>query len=809
MDRFVCIHGHFYQPPRENPWLEYVETQDGAYPFHDWNARVTAECYAPNAAARILDRREYISEIVNNYERISFNFGPTLLDWLEQAEPDIYAAVLDADRRSLERFSGHGAALAQAYGHAILPLADDRDLNTQVAWGIADFRARFEREPEGMWLPETAVSTATLECLVAHGLRFTILAPHQARQVRKLGDTDWQDVGGGRVDTSRPYRVALPSGAGIAVFFYDGPISRAVAFEGMLASGETFARRLVGAFGDQSDGPQLVHIATDGETYGHHHRHGEMALAYALRYIEDRRLASLTNYGEFLERFPPTHEATIFEDTSWSCIHGIERWRANCGCNSGAHPGWHQAWRAPLRAALDWLRDAVTPRFETTAYALFTDPWAARNDYIEVLLNRSPERVGSFLETHMLRAHSELDAVTALKLMELQRHLLLMYTSCGWFFDDISGIEAVQVIAYAGRAIQLAEDLGLGSFESQFLERLAAAASNDPAHRDGALIYEQFVTPAITELPEVGAHFALTSLFDGQTPEARVYCYDAEVLHYQRLTAGRAKLAVGRARLRSRITWEEGVLSFAALHLGDHNLVGGVRMFDGHERFEEVAGELLDTFSRADFPDIVRLIDHHFGDHSYSLVSLFRDEQRRVTDIILDAMLLDIERNYRQIYEDNAALIRFLVSVGAPIPPALRTAAEFIMNVDLLRAFASDQLDSENVRQYFSDTRDWGLQLDVAGLSLGLEQAIERVAARVAHGDAALSLLDRLSAAIALTDVLPFTIDLWTTQNDFYRAMTEHYGDISGIAARGDAAAAAWTARFQAIGDQLRVRVAQ
>lgn len=808
MDRFVCIHGHFYQPPRENPWLEYVEVQDGAYPFHDWNERVSAECYAPNASARILDRQGYINAIVNNYERISFNFGPTLLAWLEQQEPDVYAAVLEADRRSQARCSGHGAALAQAYGHAIMPLANSRDRSTQVAWGIADFRARFGREPEGMWLPETAVDLATLECLAEHDIRFTILAPHQARQVRELGQATWRDVGDRQIDTTRAYRVNLPSGRSIAVFFYDGPIARAVAFEGMLSSGETFARRLVDHFGNRRDWPQLVHIATDGETYGHHHRHGEMALAYALEYIEERQLARLTNYGEFLERFPPTHEATIFEDTSWSCVHGVERWRSDCGCNSGGHAGWNQAWRTPLRDALDWLRDALTPRFETAAYALFHDPWAARNAYIDVILDRDPARITAFLKAHTLRAFNELDSVTALKLMELQRHLLLMYTSCGWFFDDIAGIETVQVITYAGRAIQLAEDLGLGSFESAFLERLVAAESNDPAHRDGALIYEQFVTPAVTDLPEVGAHFALTSLFDGQTNRERIYCYDADVLAYERSSAGRAKFAVGRARLRSRITWDEGELSFAALHLGDHNLAGGVRDFDSHERYVEMAGELSDAFSRADFPEIIRLIDHHFGDHAYSLISLFRDEQRRVTDIILDSTLLDIERGYRQIYEDNAALIRYLVSVGAPIPPALRTAAEFVMNVDLRRAFAAEQLDPNYVSRYFRDTQAWGLQLDVPGLSRALELAIERIAARVAQGEAAVGLLERLSAAIALTDALPFTVDLWTTQNDFYRAMQAHFPDISSVARRGDRIAAVWVERFQTLGEQLHVRVA-
>ena len=807
MERFVCIHGHFYQPPRENPWLEYVEVQDSAYPFHDWNERVTAECYAPNASARILDEQGYISTIVDNYACISFNFGPTLLAWMESKAPEVYAAVLEADRRSMERNDGHGSALAQVYGHIIMPLANARDQETQVMWGIRDFQARFGRDPEGMWLAETAVDVATLECLAKHGIRFTILAPHQAAQVRRIDESNWHDVRHGRIDPTRPYQVNLPSGRSIAIFFYDGPISRAVAFEGTLSSGEGFARRLVSAFDGHGERPQLVHIATDGETYGHHHRHGEMALAYALRYIEEHQLGRVINYGAYLARFPPTHEATIVEDTSWSCVHGVERWRSDCGCSSGAHPGWNQGWRAPLRDALDWLRETLTPPFEAAAGASLRDPWAARDGYIDVILDRDEERVSAFLRAHGAHELNEDEQILALKLMEMQRHLMLMYTSCGWFFDDLAGIETVQVIVYAGRAIQLAEELGLGAFESAFLDHLREARSNDPAHRDGALIYEQFVTPLIVDLYEVGAHYALASLFDHDEKEARVYCYEIDVRDYERLEAGRAKLAVAQAHIRSQITWDEGALAFAALHLGDHNLIAGVREFQGSEAYEKLVRDLTHTFSRADFPRIIRLIDQHFGEETYALSSLFRDEQRRIIDVILDTTLLDAERDYRRIHEDNAALIRYLVSVDAPVPAALRTAAEFVMNVDLQRAFSADHFDPEYVQRYFQETLHWGLHLDVPGLSLALEQAIEHIAARVARGDSALSLLERLGAAIQLAEELPFTVDLWTTQNDFYTAMQTHFADINTLAERGDPAAIAWVARFRRVGEQLRVRV--
>ena len=436
MNRFICIHAHFYQPPRENPWLEAVERQDSAYPYHDWDERITAECYAPNAASRILDNKSLISEIVNNYSRISFNFGPTLLSWLEHNEPETYCSIIDSDRESQKRFSGHGSAIAQGYNHAILPLANSRDKHTQILWGIRDFQRRFGRHPEGLWLPETAVDLETLDMLAELGIKFTILAPRQAGKARKLGGRAWKDVSGGRIDPTRAYLQKLPSGRKINLFFYDGPISQAVAFEKLLNSGEQFATRLQSGFSDARQWPQLMHIATDGETYGHHHRYGDMAMDYSLNHIQSQANVRLSNYGEFLEKFPPTHEVQIIENTAWSCSHGIERWRSDCGCNSG-RAGWDQKWRGPLRTALDYLRDRAADLFEHYGSELLNDPWKARNDYIDVILDRSPESLWIFFEKYSKLQLKTDETVTALKLLELQRHAMLMYTSCGWFFDEL------------------------------------------------------------------------------------------------------------------------------------------------------------------------------------------------------------------------------------------------------------------------------------------------------------------------------------------------------------------------------------
>jgi len=506
MERYICIHGHFYQPPRENPWLGAVEREDSASPFHDWNARISAECYAPNGAFRISDDADRIEKIVNNYARISFNFGPTLLAWMEREEPATYRGVLQADRASQHLHHGHGSALAQAYNHLIMPLANHRDRTTQVVWGIRDFEHRFGRKPEGMWLPETAVDLEMLEILAAHDIRFTLLAPSQARRVRPKGDPHWRDVSGSRIDPTLAYEARLPSGRSIAVFFYDGPVSHSVAFEGVLRSGEAFAERLLDIFVETRDRPQLAHIATDGETFGHHHRFGAIALAQAIRHLESRGDVQLTNYAAFLERHPPTHRVEIFEESSWSCVHGVDRWHRDCGCNSGGNPSWNQAWRAPMRTALDWLRDRVAPIYEQRAASLFADPWAARDDYVEVLLGSRPETRDRFLGRHALRDLTDGERTEAWRLLELQRCAMLMYTSCGWFFDDISSIESAQVLRYASRCVHLVGEVAGEDLEPELLERLARAPSNLPDFANGRGVYLRCVKPAMVNRHRVAAH---------------------------------------------------------------------------------------------------------------------------------------------------------------------------------------------------------------------------------------------------------------------------------------------------------------
>ena len=712
MERYICIHGHFYQPPRENPWLETVEVQDSAYPYHDWNERITAECYAPNTAARIVDGQNRIVRIVNNFARISFNFGPTLLAWLERADPDVYAAILAADRESRFRFSGHGSALAQVYNHMILPLANRRDRTTQVAWGLRDFQRRFGRFPEGIWLPETAVDLATLDVLAEQGLLFTILAPHQARRIRSLSGRarTWRDLIDGTIDPSMAYLVRLPSGRTLSVFFYDGPISRSVAFDGLLRYGEDLAHRLASAFVSTRTWPQLVHIATDGETYGHHHRYGDMALAYALDYIESHQLARLTNYGEYLEKHPPLYEVEIVENTSWSCIHGIERWRSDCGCNCGSGaPGslqkWTQAWRAPLRAALDGLRDTLAPHFEEKGRHFLRDPWAARNDYLDVVHDRSAASLDSFFHRHARRELSPAERGTTLKLLEMQRHAMLMYTSCGWFFSELSGIETVQILQHAGRVLHLARQVVGDDLEGPFLVQLEKARSNLPEQRDGRRIYEQLVRPAVVEWEKVAAHYAVTSLFEEQPPPhscVHSYQVDRDDFHLHEL--GKTRLVVGRIRVSSSITQETASLSFGFLYLNSHNLIGGVRQGQSDDAYRQMLEQVTRRFTDGDSPGTICSLDRHLGGMDYSLRSLFRDEQRRILNQISQASLSEAEATYRQLIENHTPLLRFLTDLrvpltvlSVPLPRALQTAAEFILNIDLRRAFEADPIDPVRV----------------------------------------------------------------------------------------------------------------
>jgi alpha-amylase/alpha-mannosidase (GH57 family) len=712
---------------------------------------------------------------------MSFNFGPTLLSWLQDFAPRTYRMIQDADQASAERYGGHGSALAQVYNHMIMPLASERDARTQIRWGIADFVSRFGRRPEGMWLAETAVARWVLDLMAQEGIKYTVLAPHQCKRVRRLGDSEaasaaiWGDTSNATVDPTQPYLVRLDEGRSMAVFFYDGPASRAIAFEGLLNSGEDFGRRLVGGLSADATGPQLAHVATDGESYGHHHKHGEMALSYALHWVEQNKLAQLTNYGEFLERFPPKWEAEVVENSSWSCVHGVERWRSNCGCNGG-RAGWSQQWRGPLRDALDLLRDKTAPLVEEAAAGLLKDVWAARDAYIEVVLDRSASSVDLFLEAYAVRPLGAAERVTVFELLELERHTQLMYTSCGWFFDEISGIETVQIIEYAGRVLQLAAHL-FGApgtaLETEFLAMLGRAKSNVAEIGDGAEVYRRFVTGSRLDLENVGAHYAISSMFRSYPDSGHIFCFDVRREALDVLSSGRGRFAVGRAALRSRITEEREDVCFAVLHLGDQNLSAAVKRYrpEDEEAWKEFGAKSREAIRRANLPELIRLIDAYFGGTVYSLTSLFADEQHRILKGILDQTLAEVESSLMRIYEEHATLLDFLGETNMPAPPALAVTAGFAINASLRRALESDVFDTAEVARLLRRAEIDHVTLDAPLLSFTADKRMKRAMVKLEGAveqqisPQSLIVLNETLAIAETLRTLPMDVNLWQAQN--------------------------------------------
>ncbi|MFQ5861686.1 MAG: DUF3536 domain-containing protein [Candidatus Brocadiales bacterium] len=805
MHRFICIHGHFYQPPRENLWLEEIELQDSAYPYHDWNERITAECYAPNTASRILDSDGRIIDIVNNYSKISFNFGPTLLSWLEVHNLDVYQAILDADKLSMERFSGHGSAIAQVYNHMIMPLANKRDKYTQTIWGINDFQNRFGRFPEGMWLPETAVDLETLEVLAELGMKFTILAPRQAKSIRKLDETEWLDVSGGKIDPAMPYLCSLPSGRTISLFFYDRSISHDAAFGEVLNNGEVFAKRLLEGFTDHKDWPQLVHIATDGETYGHHRHRGDMALAYCLHLIETQNLARLTNYGEYLAKYPPTHAVEIFENSSWSCIHGVERWRDNCGCNSGMHQGWTQAWRRPLREAMDWLRDRLIPFFEQEATRYLSSPWDARNGYVNVILDRSTDSVEGFFKKHAIKDLAKEEKMRVLKLLEMQRSAMLMYTSCGWFFDEIAGIESVQVMHYAAAAMQYLEELQSVSLEPEYLKILEKAPSN--VFENGAKCYEMLEKPSRVDLLRVGAHYAISSVFEEYPKSINLFCYTVRSEQHEKIGAGRLNLAIGKANLLSNKTWDERTISFAVLHLGDHNIKGGVRDFSGEENFSLMQVAIKGAFEKGDTPEVIRLLDKHFGPNTYSVWHLFRDEQRKILNQTLYSTYEGIEASYRQIFENNYTLMNFFQHLQIPLPRPISVATEYIVNRDLRRVFEENDLDTGKLESLINEAKRWSIEVDTTTIGFIACSRVNSLMEKLSRRPEDIALIEKVDNVLQLLTSLSIDLDLWKAQNIYFAIGKKFTSTMKERAKRGWYFPNQWLEAFYKLGRHLHVKV--
>jgi alpha-amylase/alpha-mannosidase (GH57 family) len=769
-NRFICIHGHFYQPPRENPWLEAVEREETASPYHDWNERILTECYAPNSRSRIQNEKGHIIRISNNYQKISFNFGPTLLSWMEEKARITLKGIRQADRQSVKDRDGHGNALAQAYNHIILPLANERDVLTQIRWGKADFRKRFNREPEGMWLPETAVDLRTLEIMNQEGIKFTILAPHQARRFRPLGQKHWTEPHG-NINPRRPYWCNLPNGQKIALFFYDGGLAHGIAFEDYLQNGEILYQRLLNGFDPQDSEAQLVHVATDGESYGHHRLFGDMALAYALHQLDKDPAIQLTNYGWFLAHFPPQFEVEINENTSWSCAHGIERWRADCCCRFGGQEN-QQAWRAPLREGMDHLKQKLDHLFESRAVSFFKDPWQARDAYIDILLDRSPQNIaGFFTEQGHKQPLSTEDRVQSLKLLEMQRFGLMMFTSCGWFFDELSGLETTQILKYACRAIQIAKDFG-SDLEEPFLGYLKKAPSNKKEMGDGAKIWELKVRPLMVDLSRVLAHYAIGSIYESN-PNNHVYCFRLTHQDQVILPQKGSHLAVGRLKVSSTITLEEQEAIFAVLHFGGVDIQCHLKPYRTLEEYETIKKDMVNLYKSASLGDVYDWIKEVFNPRRFYLKDLFSEDRQRLINLLLqERMENHILLLEGWIKEDTGTLIK-LVDIGVTLPDPIKMALTLVFDRTLKKGIDEafpprEQLEA--LQKFFERSQELGYPLPKGQVQGRIEGSIEKEIKQLRVYLDPERLFTAIQKLILLCRQFDVPLNLWNVQNSYLDA---------------------------------------
>lgn len=781
---YLTIHGHFYQPPRENPWLEAIELQDSALPKHDWNERVNAECYNPNSVSKIVDNRNRILDVVNNYERMSFNFGPTLLSWLENHAPLTYDRIIKADVKSVLEHDGHGNAIAQVYNHMIMPLANENDKQTQVKWGIKDFVYRFGRQPEGMWLAETAVDDDTLRVLVENGIKFTVLSPYQAQRVKPINDSNWQDVSWGNIDPARSYRYYIKSAPGkyIDLFFYDGAISKSVAFDELLKDGNKFIKRLKEGVSQNRNYNQLVNIATDGESYGHHTKFGDMALAYVLKVKAEDEGFILTNYGEYLDKFRSDWEVDIKQASSWSCFHGVGRWKEDCGCSTGGHPGWNQKWRKPLREALDYLRDELSVLYENEAKKYFkNDPWVTRNNYIDVILDRSERVIKHFQEKNFNTDLSNEEKVRAMELLEIQRQAMLMYTSCGWFFSEISGIETTQIMKYAARAMQLAANFTNKDFETKFLDILSQAQSNFKEYGNGKDIFERFVKPSIVTTKQIASLWAISSLYQDFDDEEDVYCYRIKRNAYKKVQKGNANFVIGHIEVNSKVTLEKSNLVFVLMQYQGGDFHCAIKEFSSEAEYTRIQKELVRTFMLNPLTEIIRAIDEYFGMEYFTLKDIFIEERRKILQILLKDKMDKFAQTYKELYTEGKGSIYQMQSLGLSIPDEFKLAAGYTLarQFNSLMNESKSYLDPQIIQQAADinfEAKNIGIEIDkkpTAKLfSHKLLQNINRLASSIEihQAEATLEIFDFI-------EKLDLKVDIAEAQNTYYNKIFHEVGD--------------------------------
>lgn len=811
---YITIHGHFYQPPRENPYINEIERQESAAPFHDWNARIHHECYRPNAFSRIERRDGKIVKIVNNYEYMSFNMGPTLLSWMEFHDRDTYQAILDADKRSADRLNGHGNAIAQVYNHIMMPLANWRDKLTQIRWGKADFQSRFGREPDGMWLAETGVDYETLEALFLEGIKFIILAPSQAQRCRPMPTNEhpnpaWQEVGSAQIDPNRPYRCYLrrhrntssnvselgqfhlpaDNDAYIDVFFYDGPISRDMGFGDLLGNSHNFAERINQAVRDDHRQSQLVSVATDGETFGHHKHFTEKTLSYAFVEEFPKHGWTVTNYAHYLSLFPPTYEAELKSATAWSCAHGVDRWQGGCECG-GEGSDYQLLWRRPLRDSLNWLRDHLATVFVDIGRKYFNDPWEARDRYIDVLqyslsegiAEHSPVLERFFEQQCGSKVSTSSQRVDALRLLEMQRHSLLMFTSCGWFFEELSRPETVQILRYAARAIELAADVAGVLLEDEFIQRLAKAPSNLAEFKNGEGVYRQQVVTNRITLAQVAAQYALSSTLGNYARSQQIYCYTIQQQDYQLQRIGSMSLAIGQIQLVSGITQESVNYIFAVLHLGGDDFHCCIQPFTGRREYEEIKATLFKTLKQANTATVILAMSSNFSGEQFNLHHLFAEERHRILQQLADETLTRLDQLYEQVYRDNYGILISFRRDGLAVPPELQVAADIVLNnrltEQLKRLGTGEQLPNVGLDAVAIEAINLGCKFIHAEDAELLENYILSQIQQLSQGqdideESLLSYLNQIEESLAIASRLNLHLNLDLSQEAFLNYLSQ------------------------------------
>ncbi len=697
-DIYVTIHGHFYQPPRENPWLGVIERQPSAYPYHDWNEKIATSCYTPNTVSRILDDQGRIDHITNNFSWMSFNIGPTLFQWMAKRLPKTAERIVEGDQESRARNNGHGNAIAQVYNHVIMPLATRREKELEVRWAIADFRKTFGRDPEGMWLAETACNHETLEVLIEHGIKFTILAPSQADRIRPLktnplaaahkGKQDkeaWLDVSDNSIDTRQPYRAFLVDSQGrtdpdrfIDLFFFDKPLSTDVSFAHLLTNSEDFARRLIAASKAGFAGPQLVNVATDGETFGWHEAFADMCLAYFFENSSRQFGLKPVNYARYLEIQPPAWEVQLKpgrngEGTSWSCMHGVDRWKEDCGCTTDSPGWWNQKWRRPLRDAFDALRDRVEAIYKLECAGVLKDIEEARDRYVEIAADRRTPGVEAWLERHAKEEAPRRDRLKALRLLEALHNMLLTYTSCAWFFGELSRLEPVQNLKYALRAVELAQPYTKEDLKQALLDRLKEAQSNIPEMGSGKRVFQTLVEPALYDMPKVANSYAICLLTIGRAtlpaPNYKVETLDSANL------PDRYESRCGLLKVLDRVTLDEKLFAFHATKFTVKDVRCYLKVVANKAEYESLI-ESLEGHDLAQLP-------HFFGSHYLSWADMLPEVGGEIMRTLFDHNLRDLREKFDQMFDDHRDLFDAYVTAGLELP----TEVKGLVSFSLSRAF--------------------------------------------------------------------------------------------------------------------------